>query len=240
MIVKTLIPEWPAASSVNAVSTLRSGGTSTREYTGLNLADHVGDDPACVAENRRLLQQSLGLRQAPIWLSQVHGNRVIHSREESREADGVWTDEADTSCAVMTADCLPILLCDRRGSKVAAIHAGWRGLVGGIVHSAVAALRCEDLMAWLGPAIGPDAFEVGEDVRTAFVDKSPAAIAGFRQNDLGRWLADIYTLARLDLKTCGVDEIYGGGLCTFTDSCRFFSYRRDGQTGRMATLIWLH
>jgi polyphenol oxidase len=213
-------------------------------YAGLNLADHVGDDPSCVARNRALLRDYLALPSEPLWLRQVHGCGVA--------GDGVSPDgcEADASvatgpglvCAVLTADCLPLLLCDRDGTRVSAVHAGWRGLAAGVIEAAVARMQTPpaDLLAWLGPAIGPDAFEVGDEVRAAFLAGDPAATAAFRPSLAGRWLADIYLLARRRLGALGVGQVWGGDLCTLTDAGRFFSYRRDGATGRMASLIWLN
>ena len=234
-------PGWPAPPGIHAVSTLRTGGVSQGVYASLNLGIHVGDDPSSVAINRRLLRESLGLPAEPFWLNQIHGKTVARAgRVDGRppDADASFSDGTGVVCAVMTADCLPVLLCDRAGTRVAAAHAGWRGLAGGVLESAVESIGGGELMAWLGPAIGPQAFEVGEEVRSAFFDRLGDCDAAFRQTDESHWLADLYALARLALGRVGISEVYGGDCCTYSEPQRFFSYRRDGQTGRMATLIW--
>ncbi|MGM0594012.1 MAG: peptidoglycan editing factor PgeF [Pseudomonadota bacterium] len=235
-------PPWPAPPNVHAAVTTRSGGVSLPPFDSLNLGDHVGDDPAAVAENRRRLVESLALPSEPRWLNQVHGTCAVEVAEIKTpcEADASISHQPGVVCAVLTADCLPVLLCDRQGSVVAAAHAGWRGLVNGVVESTVAKLGAGDeLLAFLGPAIGPKVFEVGEEVRQAFIDENPAAAGAFTPSPAGRWLADIYALARQRLRRAGVDAIYGGEHCTYTEAERFYSYRRDGVTGRMASLIWL-
>ncbi len=234
-------PDWPAPDNVHALVTLRTGGVSVLPYDSFNLAAHTGDDPAHVARNRQLLMASFQLPGEPMWLQQVHGNRVIRTDPAgTNEADGCWTDTAGQVCAVMTADCLPVFLCTRDGSKVAVAHAGWRGLAVGVIKASVKALSSEpgEILAWLGPAIGPDAFEVGDEVRQTFVGNYPENVTAFKQKDGDRWLCDIYALARIELNQLGVRSISGGQFCTFSDSERFFSFRRDGQTGRMASLIW--
>lgn len=232
-------PDWPAPAGVRAVSTVRAGGVSRGSYAALNLGAHVGDHPDHVSVNRRLLRQALNLPAEPVWLDQVHGARVVSADAPVRlTADASVTRQAGVVCAVMTADCLPILLCDRVGTRVAAVHAGWRGLAGGVIEAAVGALASSDLIAWMGPAIGPAAFEVGEEVRQTFLGRFDGGSGAFRQTGETRWLADLCQIARLVLDRAGVRQIYGGGYCTFSDPDRFFSYRRDGQTGRMATLIW--
>lgn len=239
MSVEWLEPDWPAPQGIRAVSTFRCGGVSQGEFAGLNVGAHVGDQPGHVAENRRLLSAELRLPAEPVWLDQVHGVSVVDAaRSFKREADAAWTDRANVPCVVMTADCLPVLLCDASGERVAAVHAGWRGLVAGVIEASVAAMQSSELMAWLGPAIGPDAFEVGTEVRDAFVERDAGAAAAFHPNSNDRWLADIYALARRRLRRCGVGHVYGGAYCTFGDPDRFYSFRRDGRTGRMATLIW--
>ncbi|MEW6134055.1 MAG: peptidoglycan editing factor PgeF [Pseudomonadota bacterium] len=236
-----LKPEWPAPAAVHALVTTRMGGVSQPPYDSLNLGDHVGDDPAAVARNRALLSPFLPAE--PKWLKQVHGTSVAKTDSllEAMEADAAVAFSPGTVCAVLTADCLPVLFCDRRGTRVAAVHAGWRGLAAGVLEAGVAAMRCRtgDILAWLGPAIGPRAFEVGGEVREAFVRDLPAAAAAFAPAQPGKWLADLYLLARLRLARAGVHEVYGGGLCTYSDSARFYSHRRDKITGRMAALIWL-
>lgn len=243
-----LLPDWPAPANVRAVATSRAlntdFGASTGVFAGLNLGDHVGDNPQFVAANRKALQQALGLTQAPLWLSQVHGTRVLHSDTESHDdniADASVTSQAGLATVVMTADCLPVLFCDKQGTQVAAAHAGWRGLCDGVLEATVATFKQpQDLLCWLGPAIGPSAFEVGDEVRAAFVAKSDAATQAFSpSNRPGKWLANIFLLATQRLQAAGVGEIYGGGVCTVSDPTRFYSYRRDGQTGRLASLVWL-
>ena len=234
-------PDWPAPARVKSLMTTRSGGSSQAPWTSLNLGDHVGDDPLNVTANRARLRRQLPA--GPGWLRQVHSARVVElGREPNPEADASFTRESGQVCAVLTADCLPVLLCDRAGSVVAAAHAGWRGLAGGVLEATVAAMQVppEGILAWMGAAIGPQAFEVGDEVREAFVAQHPQAVAAFvSQPTPGKWLADIYHLARIRLAHAGVQAIHGGGRCTFSEADSFFSYRRDGVTGRMAALIWL-
>lgn len=240
-------PDWPAPAWVRAVSTLRMGGASQGAYESLNLAAHVGDHSAAVLENRRRLREALRLPAQPLWLHQVHGIAVAspgwHERPPTADAAvfNAYAGGARGVCAVLTADCLPVLFCDRAGSRVAAAHAGWRGLAAGVLEATVKALQARpaDLLAWLGPAIGPGAFEVGADVVQAFSARSPDTAAAFTANARGRWQADLYRLARLELDRLGVTAVFGGGWCTASEATRFFSYRRDGQTGRMATLVWM-
>ncbi|MFO7592882.1 MAG: peptidoglycan editing factor PgeF [Pseudomonadota bacterium] len=235
-------PPWPAPANVRAAVTTRSGGVSLPPYDSLNLGDHVGDDPQAVAENRRRLVDALKLPAEPRWLKQVHGTCSVDASRCTTgcEADAVYTEKSGVVCAVLTADCLPLLLCDRGGTRIAAVHAGWRGLLAGVIEQTVSAMGSPDeLMVWLGPAIGPRAFEVGAEVREAFVTEDAAADGAFAPSTDGRYLADIYALARLRLHRVGVDAIYGGEHCTYSEPERFYSYRRDGVTGRMAGLIWL-
>lgn len=286
-----IYPRWSVSARVHACTTTRLGGNSRGPHAGLNLATHVGDDPAKVAANRRQLATALQLPEAPVWLEQVHGTEVLEigalATERTRKtapssspcslslpspsfpslvsaanptdgaspsnqraaasvdlapcADASLTRESGRVCAVLTADCLPLLLCERHGAAVAAVHAGWRGLFAGVIERTVDKLgqAPERIAAWLGPAIGPRAFEVGPEVREAFVRADPAAAAAFKPSPSGRWLADLYRLARQRLRQAGVSAISGGEFCTFGDQARFYSYRRDGQTGRMASLIWL-
>lgn len=236
-----ILPTWPAPAWVHACSTTRVGGLSQAPYDSFNLAQHVGDDVACVSGNRQRLMQAAGLPQAPQWLTQIHGKRVVAlDSEVQREADSSYTSSPHTVCAVMTADCLPILLCHRRQPLVAAIHAGWRGLAEGVIEATLArfAVDAAELMAWLGPAIGSDAFEVGEDVYQALATDALSAVC-FKPQRPRHWLADLYALARLRLRGLGVEDIYGGEFCTYREGERFFSYRRDGVCGRMASLIWI-
>jgi YfiH family protein len=238
-----IIPDWPAPVQVRAVNTTRWGGVSQPPYDSLNLAGHVGDAPAHVAENRRRLAVTLNRVHEPAWLEQVHGTTVVEAETVSAPviADAAWTRAPSRPCVVMTADCLPVLLCDRDGTVAAAAHAGWRGLAAGVIGATVARLGISpmELLAWLGPAIGPDAFEVGEEVRAAFLELDTGNAVCFRPSPAGRWLADLYELARRQLRGLGIWAIYGGGFCTFSEPERFFSYRRESRTGRMASLIWL-
>ena len=250
MTLPLIKPDWPAPASVVAFSTTREGGRSDPPYASLNLGRHVGDAEAAVRANRELLRASLPAGSCVQWLSQVHGATVIEAGDsrEAPEADGAWSRRSGVACAVMTADCLPVLFCSRDGRVVAAAHAGWRGLCAGVLEATVRAMAVppEQVLAWLGPAIGQTAFEVGAEVRDQFLGSAAGipedAVAGCfvpGPGTPGRYLADLYGLARLRLHVLGVDAIYGGGECTFTDSARFFSYRRDGRTGRMASLILL-
>jgi len=238
-----ILPDWPAPANVRAAVTTRAGGVSRGPYDTFNLAMHVGDDPAMVHENRARLRAALALPVEPTWLKQVHGVVVVDAAQSGREpeADGAFATQPGAVCAVLTADCLPVLLCNREGTKVAALHAGWRGLAGGVIEAGVKALGVpgNELLAWLGPAIGPASFEVGLEVHAAFEQHNTQAAQAFRAAREGKYLADIYLLARQRLQHLGVAAVYGGGFCTVTERTRFFSYRRDGATGRMATLIWL-
>lgn len=241
-------PDWPAPSNVRGCMTTRAGGVSQPPYDSLNPASHVGDDPLSVAENRAILRRQLPAE--PLWLTQVHGDRVAEAGvdAEGTEADASVARAPSRVCAVLTADCLPVLFCDAAGTVVAAAHAGWRGLAGGVLERTVEAMRVppETIMAWLGAAIGPDSFEVGPEVREAFMAHDPLAATAFRPALPGtldeaphKWLADIYALARLRLARIGVSRVYGGGLCTLRDAERFYSFRREQKTGRMASLVWL-
>ncbi len=246
-----LTPRWPAPACVRAAATLRTGGVSLPPYDSLNLGTHVGDDALAVQTNRARLRQALQLPAEPCWLNQVHGTTVVEAGayETPPKADACIArsaNQANRVCVVMTADCLPVLFCNREGDRVAAAHAGWRGLANGVLESTVSALGVpgSELMAWLGPAIGPDAFEVGDEVRIAFLSQDAGNATCFRSSDRhGHWYADLYQLARRHLARLGVTAVYGSEWCTVTDEARFFSHRRDGhaggQTGRMASLIWI-
>jgi YfiH family protein len=232
-------PQWPAPPQVRAFVTER--GSASR-YGSMNLALHVADDPAAVAANRARLRAALQLRSEPRWLEQVHGTRVLDlDREALAPADGAVTRRPQVVCTVLTADCLPVLLCDSAGARVGVAHAGWRGLLNGVIPAAVAALGRppEEVIAWLGPAIGQNAFEVGPEVRAAFVARADAADRWFAPNPRGRWQADLYGLARDALAESGVRSVHGGGFCTYTESERFFSHRREAPCGRMAALVWI-
>ena len=242
-----IVPDWPAPVQVRAVCTTRERGGSQGMYASFNLAGHVGDDPAAVVANRRRLADRVALPSEPLWLSQVHGCQVIYHSGTGcpggnpPRADAAFADRPGRVCAVLTADCLPVLFAERHGRCVAAAHAGWRGLAAGVLEATLRALPADpaSLLVWLGPAIGAAAFEVGRDVFEAFTGPDPRAAAEFRPAGPGRWHADLYGLARRRLAAAGVRAVHGGGYCTFTESTRFYSYRRDGTTGRMASLIWL-
>lgn len=239
-----IVPDWPAAERVRVLSTLRAGGVSGGAYASLNLAAHVGDRPDDVAANRLLLREAAHLPGEPLWLEQVHGTDVAcHAGAAGAppRADASVTFAPGRVCAVMTADCLPVVFTDRAGSRVGVAHAGWRGLLAGVLQATVAALQAPapQLLAWLGPAIGPAAFEVGPEVRDAYCAVDAGSAGCFAPNDGHRYCADLYGLARRALVAAGVGSIYGGGWCTHADAARFFSFRRDRVTGRMATLAWL-
>lgn len=239
-----IMPGWPAPPGVHACCTTRSGGVSRPPFDSMNLGEHVGDDPRDVKQNRTLLRWALALPAEPRWLNQVHGTEVAHLLEKTGgiiEADAAWTDRSGVVCPVMTADCLPVVLCDREGGRIAVAHAGWRGLAAGVIEQTIDAMGCRggELLAWLGPAIGPQAFEVGDEVRAAFMAHEAGAEQAFTAHGDGHWLADIYLLAQQRLARKNVSAIYGGQWCTFSEPARFYSYRRDGRCGRMATLIWM-
>lgn len=240
-MIRWLTPDWPPIPGVKAASTLRSGGASTHPFAELNLGDHVGDDPQTVERNRQQLILALGLRDAPAWLQQVHGTQVVEARPgHAVTADASHTGQLNTPCVVLTADCLPVLFARTDGQKVAAAHAGWRGLAAGILDATLDALGSRSVQVWLGPAIGPRAFEVGQEVFDAFNRRTDAAAECFSKTTKDRYHADLYQLARTLLRLSGVDpaSIYGGDRCTFLEPDCFYSYRRDRTTGRMATLIW--
>ncbi|MEH6357582.1 MAG: peptidoglycan editing factor PgeF [Pseudomonadales bacterium] len=238
-------PDWPAPDCVQALVTTRRGGVSQAPFNSFNLGLHVQDNLAHVQQNRQQLQHSLATRYEPQWLQQVHGIGVVAAKcgGPIPEADACFTDQQGLPCAVMTADCLPVFFCTRQGDQVAAAHAGWRGLADGVLEATLDKLRAmpSDVLAWFGPAIGPHRFEVGSEVRDVFVTFSDRCAEAFIENPdkPGHWFADIYQLARIRLQLRGVEAIYGGDFCTYSDSERFFSYRRDGVTGRMASLIWI-
>ncbi|MEB0076790.1 peptidoglycan editing factor PgeF [Pseudomonas sp. CCI3.2] len=235
-----LIPDWPAPANIKSCVTTRAGGVSLAPFDSFNLGDHVDDDPDAVAANRFRLKSHLGIQ--PAWLSQVHGVEVVHADPRRViAADASWTDTPHVACTIMTADCLPVLFCDRSGTRVAAAHGGWRGLAAGILEATVVqmAVPASEIIVWLGPAIGPQAFEVGPEVREAFISTHPETLDAFLPsvND-GRFMADIYALARLRLAACGVIAVYGGGFCTVNDP-RFYSFRRSARAGRFASLVWI-
>lgn len=240
-----IVPDWPAPESVRAISTTREGGVSAAPCDSFNVSTATGDSPAAVERNCADLKERAGLPGEPCWLTQVHGHHVVTANANSSdvEADASVTTEPGSVCVIKTADCLPVLLTDRAGSVIGAAHCGWRGLVGGVLENTIQAMKRPpgDLLAWLGPAIGPDAFEVGPEVRDQFVAALTESVDAFKLSSSGRWIADIYELARMRLRAAGVRDIHGGGWCTVSDPERFFSHRRDnGKTGRMATLIWIN
>ncbi|MBE0627405.1 MAG: peptidoglycan editing factor PgeF [Burkholderiales bacterium] len=238
-----IVPDWPAPPTVRALITTRAGGASRSAYAGLNLGLHCGDDIGAVVRNRASLRQWLPAE--PLWLRQVHGTTVVEAdaAEGNPEADAALARRPGRVCAALTADCLPLLLCDEAGTTVAAVHAGWRGLSSGVIEQTLRAMNrpARALLAYLGPAIGPGAYEVGAEVRAAFIAADPGGESGsaFAPGAPGKYYADLYALARLRLARSGVARIYGGGYCTYTERARFYSYRRDGATGRMASLIWM-
>lgn len=244
--LEVLRPAWPAPARVHAAFTLRAGGVSTGPYSTLNVGAHVGDDPVAVAENRRRVHRYLALPAEPAWVEQVHGTGVLEldpvgAPRSTAPADAVVSRSAGAVCVIQVADCLPVLFASRDGSAVAAAHAGWRGLAAGVLEATVRQLGIapDALCAWLGPAIGVRHFEVGSEVRAAFLAGDPGAEAAFSRNPRGRWQCDLVALARRRFAALGVGSVSGGEWCTYADARRFFSYRRDGQCGRMAALIWL-
>lgn len=247
--MSAILPTWPAPNAIKAAVSTRRGGLSVAAWRSMNLAYHVGDHAQSVEKNWQLLGSLLKLPGAPQLLEQVHGVDVVRAQDDGmiRRADACYSDQQGVVCTVMTADCLPILICDRAGAEVAAVHAGWRGLANGVVASAVEQFksRPDQLLAWLGPAISQPHFEVGEDVYRALLANAPGwgspekVDACFIRTQSDRWHADIFALARLALSASGVTAIFGGEHCTFANPESFYSYRRDGQTGRMASLIWI-
>ncbi|MEX2495474.1 MAG: peptidoglycan editing factor PgeF [Woeseia sp.] len=234
--------DWPAPPGVIAGTTLRQGGVSGGRYASLNLAAHVGDDPGAVEVNRERLRNACGLPAEPRWLTQVHGAAVVPAKSAAGlpEADAIVATQPEAVCAILTADCLPVVFATSDGEQIAAAHAGWRGICAGVLEATLAAIGAAPsaVLVWLGPAISQEAFEVGKDVREAFLARDEDAAPLFERNPGGRWQADLAGLARLRLRKAGVSQIYGGGRCTFREAGSFFSYRRDGQCGRMATFIF--
>jgi YfiH family protein len=239
-----IVPGWPAPPNVRAACTTRAGGVSVAPYDSLNLGDHVGDDPAAVARNRRLFGDALGAR--PVFLRQVHGVETVALTPETPDGttgDACFTSTPGAACTIMVADCLPVLLADARGTAVGAAHAGWRGLADGVIEAAVEAMPRGELMAWLGPCIGPDAFEVGRDVRDAFVSRHADAAQFFKAHREDKFFADLPGLARHRLRSLGVTAVHGNDgstpWCTVSNPSRFFSHRRDRVSGRLAASVWL-
>ncbi|MDX1677133.1 peptidoglycan editing factor PgeF [Arsukibacterium sp.] len=238
-----LIPAWPAPVNVKAVCSTRSGGCSVGSYASLNLGSHVGDDPRLVSCNRQLFQTAAQMPGQPVWLNQTHSTRCIRlsgDNHDASDADASFSQQSGIICTVMTADCLPVLICNQAGTEVAAVHAGWRGLCNGIIENTLQQFsQPASCLAWLGPAISQSAFEVGNEVREAFTQQQSIAADAFIATKQGKWLADLYLLARQRLARAGLSAVYGGDYCTYRQAADFFSYRRDGQTGRMAAAIWL-
>ena len=238
-----IIPEWNAPPGVRALCTTRTGGASVGPYASLNLASHVNDDAEHVEQNRAILMQALNLDSQPEWLEQTHSTTVIDlDGQASRQGDAAFTTTPGKVAVVLTADCLPVLFCNRAGDQVAAAHAGWRGLLNGILEQTVNCMQSapDQLLAWLGPAIGPARFEVGEEVREGFVQQHSHTVDYFTPTRPGHYLADLYAIARLRLSSLGLIDISGGDFCTYTDVTRFYSYRRDRETGRQASLIYIN
>lgn len=240
-----IYPDWPVPDNVCAVATTRYGGVSEGGFSSLNLGDHAGDDPSAVARNRSILVEHASLPAQPHWLTQVHGPVVVQADASVSgvSADAGWTESPNVVCAVLTADCLPVLLCDRHGKQVAAVHAGWRGLCSGVLDLTIdqflgADIPPTEIFAWLGPAIGSGAYDVGSVVKDSFLVREPSCASSFREVQPGRWKFDLYAAARDILASCGVTQVFGGDFCTYTEE-RFYSYRHESECGRQAALIWL-
>lgn len=237
-----ITPSWQAPVNVKAYVSTRLGGVSEAPYDSLNLGAHVGDDLVKVNENRRLFAELIKMPDSLVWLNQVHGTdvAVLPKDKDIESADAAFTNQEKQVCVVLTADCLPVFFCDEKGEKVAVAHAGWRSLCEGVLEETLKYFdEPEKVLIWLGPAIGPEFFEVGGEVREAFINKQAGATQAFVAKENGKWLGNLYELARLRLTACGVQHIFGGDFCTYQDNERFYSYRRDGKTGRMASVIWL-
>ena len=237
-----LDPDWPVPLGIRALSTYRGGGASSGRFASLNLGDHVGDEPKAVAENRARLAREAALPSEPQWLAQVHGVRVadLDAGPPLEPADAAFTRQQGRVCAILTADCLPVLFAAESAEIVGAAHAGWRGLAAGVLEATVRAMHVapERMLAWLGPAIGPEHFEVGGEVREALLAQDAGAHEAFKANSRGRFMANLELLARRRLEALGISRIYGGGECTYSSTDKYFSHRRDGNSGRQATLIW--
>lgn len=243
MTLDVIKADWPLQSKVVALTTTRSGGVSAACYRDFNLALHVGDQATNVKKNRSILQHEISLPDEPKWLQQVHSTTVVTAddiQSDQAIADAAFTSRSDIVCAVLTADCLPIVLSDKHANCIGVAHAGWRGLLNGIVQKTVLSMSAiaKPDYAWLGPAIGPQAFEVGVDVYQPFMQQDSSFQRAFKPINNSKWYFDIYQAASIVLRSVGIKEVYGGGHCTYSEDTRFFSYRRDVNTGRMATLIW--
>lgn len=242
--LKTIKANWPAPANVQAYTSTRLGGVSKAPFESLNLGYSSGDDRLAVSQNREQLNRSLQLPNPPSWHTQTHSNIARHATDPTEEADALYSNEAGVVCVVQTADCLPVLLCNQAGNEVAAIHAGWRGLANDIIANTLKLFQspASQLLAWLGPAISQSCFEVGAEVKAAFLAQSPLAEQAFinHPDTPDKYFADLYSLAKLQLNKLGIQSVFGGNYCTYTQPELFFSYRRDGTTGRMASLIWLN
>ena len=243
-MIQSITPDWPAPPSIHALTTTRKGGVSQGNFASFNLASHVLDDPNAIIQNRRRLRTYFNLPSEPLWLNQQHSDIILTEASYSPNtiADGLYTHHSHILCTVLTADCLPILLCNQNGTEVAALHGGWRGLTNEIIEKGIACFESPSftLLAWLGPAIGPEQFEIGNEVRELFIRHDPRSTTAFQPlKQREKWLANLYELARQRLIQCGVKQIYGGNYCTYTNDNLFYSYRRHHPTGRMATLIWI-
>lgn len=242
MNTKYIVPHWHVPKFIQAATTTRNGGFSLPPFTSFNLADHVEDNHDHVLKNRALLRETLQLPSEPLWLNQQHTSLVVDATNPTTlNADGAYTNQKNVVCAIMTADCLPLLLCDKNGDEIAALHVGWRGLLNGIIENGIKQFQSakQDIIAWLGPAISHDHFEIEDDVRKSFIHYNTELGAAFtKKNDRPKWLMDIYQAARIQLQQQGIFKIYGGEYCTVKQNDLFYSYRQEGMTGRMATLIW--
>jgi len=244
MIMKIIKADWPAAKHINAITTTRLGGFSEGRYKGLNLAVRCGDELNIVNKNRRLISDEFSWKSPPTWLNQKHSANIVRAENynDSEIYDASFTEQTNRICVVLTADCLPILICDQKGTTIAAIHAGWRGLAAGIIENSITnlSLAPENILVWLGPAISKKTFEIGAEVRDVFVKKDHDLASAFSPStNSEKWMADIYLIAKITLNGLGITEIFGGNYCTYSDEESFYSYRRDGETGRMGSFIWM-
>ena len=243
MKIEYITANWPAPKNIFCITTTRVGGVSKNEYSSLNLGGHVKDEESNVDKNRNLLLEELKLPNSPIWLEQIHGSAILSlgtKTPSDNTADAAYTNEVGVVCAVLTADCLPVVFCDQKGKHIAVAHGGWRGLVSGVLENTLQKfpIAHKEIMCWLGPAIGPNKFEVSKELVEEFIEKDTKHYNAFQNQQNGKYLANIYQIAKNILTKKGVTKVYGGEYCTYSESDKFYSYRRDGETGRMATLIW--
>ncbi len=242
MSLSLISPQWPLSNKVRAFTTTRMGGVSKQPYNTFNLARHVNDDETDVCENRHRLQTQVLMGKQVKWLKQIHSNNVVNAAEieaDKVEADAAFTIDKSIACAVLTADCLPILLADKNGQCLAAVHAGWRGIINGVIQNTITAMSdyIKPDYAWLGPAIGPDVFEVGTDVYDEYLQCNDDFSQCFNPHNSGKWTLNIYQAAKLVLNAADITQVFGGEFCTYSDTDQFFSFRRHATTGRMATII---